>query len=185
MARNVTGRAGGKRWQIEFENLKEVRVTFQQIADVISGTLRYQKDNAAAATIISEAFVEVSHYLRDKIRSNAAGRGVPNRVQAAVFAFTDMDKGRTSRKQRSTLVGVRKGAPPRKDSRLYVEWGGHGRHGGSGANLGMSLATIFEKGTKRGIKPRRYFRDAYFSARSTILVRITAAYKSAIESFNR
>jgi len=178
MARNVAS-GGGKRWAVEFANLREVRARFTEISNTISG-IQGVRSNAAAERIINSQFAAVSEFLRDKIRSTAAARGVPKRVQAAVFAFTDLSKGQTARKQRSTLVGVRKGAPPRRDSRLYVEWKG------SGKTIGMSLATIFEKGTRdKRIKPRRYFRDAYFSARSAILTRLTAAYKQAIESFNR
>jgi len=177
MARNPISR-GGKRWAVEFTNLKEAQATFRQLSDAVSGVAGVRA-NATAAAVIAAAFKEVSEYLRDKIKSAATGKGVPNRVQAAVFAFTDLSKGKTARKQRSTLVGVRKGAPPRKDSKLYVEWGG------SGKTIGMSLATIFEKGTTRGIKPARYFRTGLFSSRSYVLQRLTAAYKTAIESFNR
>jgi len=178
MARNVTG-GGGKRWAVEFANLREVRARFNEIANTISG-IQGVRENATASRIINSQFVAISEFLRDRIRSNAAGRNVPNRVQDAVFAFTDFSKGQTARKQRSTLVGVRKGAPPRRYNRLYVEWKGTGK------TIGMSLATLYEKGTRdKRIKPRRYFRDAYFTSRSAILNRLTAAYKQAIESFNR
>lgn len=177
MARNPISK-GGKRWAVKFANLKETQVTFRQLSDAVSGVTGV-RSNLTAAAVISSAFKEVSEYLRDKIKSSAASKGVPNRVQAAVFAFTDLTKGKTARKQRSTLVGVRKGAPPRKDSRLYVEWNGTGK------TIGMSLATIFEKGTTRGIKPTRFFRTALFSSRSYVLQRLTAAYKTAIESLNR
>jgi hypothetical protein len=178
MARSVTS-GGGKRWGVELKNLREVTQRFAQISNTISG-IKGVRINAAAERIINENFASVSEFLRDRIRATAAARGVPKRVQAATFAFTDLSKGQTARRKRSTLVGVRKGAPPRYDSRLYVEWKG------SGKTIGMSLATIFEKGTRdKRIKPRRYFRDAYFSSRSLILTRLVDAYKQAIESFNR
>jgi hypothetical protein len=178
MARNVTGRSGGKRWAVEFANLRDVQNRFNTIANTVSG-IKGGRENATASRILNEQFAAVSEFFRDRIRAVASARGVPRRVQGAVFAFTDLSRGQTARKQRATLVGVRKGAPPRRDNRLYVEWRGTGK------TIGMSLATIFEKGTKsKSIKPKRYFRDAYFASRAVVLNRLTAAYTKAIESFN-
>lgn len=178
MARNLTGGTGGKRWSVEFTNLRDVQSRFNTIANTVSG-IKGVRENVTASNILAQEFARVSEYFRDRVRALAGARGVPRRVQEAVFAFTDLTKGSTARKQRATLVGVRKGAPPRRDNRLYVEWRGTGK------TIGMSLATIFEQGTKdRRIKPRRYFRDAYFSSRAVVLTRLTQAYKKAIESFN-
>jgi hypothetical protein len=184
MARNPISK-GGKQWSVEFLNFKETQKTFRKISDSVSGVSGVRQ-NTEARSIIDAGFKEVSEYLRDKIRSVAVAKGVPRRVQAAIFAFTDMSKGSTRRKKLSTLVGVRKGAPPRTDTALYKTWGGKSKRGGGFAiTLGESLSTMFEKGTSRGIKPARYFRTGLFASKSHILQRLTAAYKTAIESFNR
>lgn len=184
MARNVAG-GGGKRWAVEFSNLRDVRQEFSDIANTISG-IQGNRLNARAEDILNSGLADISLFFRDKIRSVAASKGVPKRVQNAAFAFTDIAKATyghkmrsgTTYRERSSLVGVRKGAPPWTDERLYVEWRGTGK------TIGMSLATIFEKGTKnKRIKPRWYFRTAYFSARSVVLNRLVSTYKSAIESF--
>lgn len=177
MARNPISR-GGKRWAVEFENLKDVQLTFQRLSGLVQGITGLKAEDGARRALW-DAFIEVSEFLRDNIKAAAAARNAPKRVQAAVFAFTDITKGRTTKKERSTLVGIRKGAPPRRDNRIYVEWSGRGK------TLGMSLATIFNKGTSRGIKPGRFFQRGLFSSKSLILSRLTAAYKTAIESLNR
>jgi hypothetical protein len=187
MARNVTGGTGGKRWAAEFSNLRDVQEQFNKIAASISG-LSGKNENPVATRILNQRWSEISEFFRDRIRAMAAARGVPRRVQAAVFAFSDIrratygNRGRegTTYRERSSLVGVRKGAPPWRDDRIYVEWRGTGK------TIGMGLATIFEKGTKnRSIKPKRYFRTAYFQSRSAVLTKLANAYREAIGVFNR
>ncbi len=179
MARNVTGGSGGKRWAVDITNLREVQARFREIANEISG-ISGIRSNKTADNILNQQFTAISEYLRDRIRASAVAKGAPKRVQDAVFAFSDPNAPkRGNRNRRSALVGVRKGAPPRRDNRLYVEWRGTGK------TIGMSLATLFEKGSRdRRIRPLRYFSAACFSSKTIVLNRLTAAYKKAIESLN-
>lgn len=185
MATNVV--RGGKRWGVEFTNLRQLQVRFSDLAAAVEGRGDRARFKTAALRIQNE-FVAVSRDLRDSIRSQAQARQVPRVVQQAVFAFTDFDRAKNARAERSTLVGVRKGAPPRRDMSIYREWGRGSRRRKDNTvavrGLGMSLSTIFEKGTKRGIRGRRYFRTAVFGARARILRRLTDAYRAGIEAFN-
>ena len=121
--------------------------------------------------------------LRDKIRAVARANDVPKRVQNAVFSFSDPNAPKGTRKKRSALVGVRKGAPPRRDPNLYVEWKG------SGKTIGMSLATIFEKGTRKqngnGIRGKYYFLLSVKSMQAKLIRRATDIYKSAVDRLNK
>ena len=173
--------ASGKKWGAEIANLKETQVRFSEIVHAISGDdkslFRQAKEH------ISKRFVEVSQFLRDKARDNIAMVDGPRRLRAAVFAFTDFDASRDPRRKRATLVGVRTGAPPRNDPKLFFVWGrGSTRRKGGGVarrGIGMSLGRIYETGT-RFRRGARYFRNAVFSTKSTILNQLASAYKDAV-----
>lgn len=162
-------------------NLRELKMRFSDIGKAVDGlkTTQFQ----AVSKGIQEGYKIAANVVRDQARKNAASGNVPRRLYSgakpAIFSFADFDAATDKRGMRSAMVGVRTGAPPRKDSRLYVEWGKRGGH-----MKGMSLGRIFESGTKRGIKPRRFFRSAWFATRSKVLSILTSAYTEAIRRFN-
>lgn len=185
MAETPLKRQKGDRFGIELRNLGRVKRELKEIEKTISGA-RNVGIFQAVSKEIDKDIAGIATDLRDRIRSIAEAAKVPKRVIRAVFAFTDPNAPSPRRNQRASLVGVRKGAPPRKDKSIYVEWGGTARSGNSSSsNLGMSLATIFETGTSRGITGRRYFSSAVNTFRSTILTRVADAYKKAIDELNR
>lgn len=163
---------------------------------------------------IMQVLGDAAEMIADRARSNAASRGVPQRVQRAIFTFNDPQKYQPMRP--AALVGVRTGArylirktdryragsarAPKDDS-LFKEWfaGGswvsrkeRGERVGvrkialvksaGGRLIGESLSQMFEKGTSRGIKATRYFRDAVFAVRERALKQIRDGYKLYIES---
>lgn len=165
----------------QMQNLREMKLRFSDIAKTIDRDTGTQFRSVAIG--ITKAYALAAQVVRDKARSNASSGNVPRRLHSgsrpAIFAFTDFDATVDKKRSRSSLVGVRTGAPPRKDPRLYVEWGKRG-----GKRLGMSLARIFESGTRKGIKARRFFRSAVFATRSRVLSILTDAYSEAIRKFN-
>jgi len=180
MATSQNGRSAVIKCQVQ--NLREMKKRFSDIAKTVdreTGT-----PFKSIATGITKAYALAARVVRDKARSNASSGTVPRRLYSgskpAIFAFTDFDSSANKKRSRSSLVGVRTGAPPRKDLRLYVEWGKRG-----GKQLGMSLARIFESGTRKGIKARRFFRSAVFATRSRVLSILTDAYTEAIRKFNQ
>lgn len=158
-----------------------MKLRFSDIAKAVDGSKATMFQRAAVG--ITDAFREAAHIVRDRARGNAQSGGVPKRLYSgsrpAIFAFTEFDAARDKKRQRSALVGVRTGAPPRKDPRLYVEWGK------AGGRKGMSLARIFESGTRHGIRPRRYFRSAIFATRGRVLSVLTDGYRRAVDIFNK
>lgn len=154
---------------------------FSDIGKAVSGLKTAQFQSVSKG--IQDGYRIAANVVRDQARKNAASGNAPRRLYSgskpAIFSFAEFDASDNSRRNRSAMVGVRTGAPPRKDSRLYVEWGKR-----SGHLKGMSLGRIFESGTKRGIKPRRFFRNAWFSTRSKVLSILTSAYTEAIRRFN-
>ena len=177
MARNVLGIQRGVKWSLEFRSFQRVKREMKSIGKLMSGDPGRLEFFQRIADELTSDIATLGVQLRDKIRSVGRANGIPNRVVNATFAFSDPGAARRKKWQRSALVGVRKGAPPRKDSRLYVEWSGGGKQ------LGESLATIFEKGTKH-IRGKYYFLLGVKSMSAALLRRATEAYKSAVEKLN-
>lgn len=191
MARKSTATGARAVFQCKAQNLKEMRVAFHEIAKAVDMSERGRL--AAVSGGIQKAYAAAAVYVRDKARRNAQAGGAPKRLHSgarpAIFAFTDYDATRDTKRSRSALVGVRTGLSAKTpDQKLYITWG-HGvkrKKGGSVAHggLSMSLARVFESGTSRGIKARRYFRNAVFGSRGQVLSFLTKAYEAAIRQIN-
>ncbi len=190
----MAARRAGK-FAVELRNLRELKVTFRDIASAVSGERsRGILQNVGIA--IQNAYGAAAILIRDRARSNAAGGRAPRRLYAgsrpAIFAFSDFTHGRDDKRKRSSLVGVRTGLSPRApDPHLYVQWfprsgrrskdGSRLQHGG----LSMSLAALYERGTKdRRIRPLRYFRSAIYATRGQVIGLLTRAYQLAGEKIN-
>lgn len=178
----------GKKFAVEAANIRALQVRFTDIARAADGD-KTQLTNASAA--IGAAFASVAKLIRDKARTNLSSSRYPNvmrRLGAAIFAFTDPNRP-SDRNKRSSLVGVRTGAPPRKDGFIYVTWGkGHRRRKDNTVavnGLGVSLAHIFNRGTKnRKIKPTRFFHNALYQTKAAAVRMIHSAYDRAVKSIN-
>lgn len=168
------------KFAVEIANLKAVRERFS----TISKTIDFAEGSIAnrIADNIKDAFRQAASFVRDTAISRADSSRVPRRLYSgsnpAIFAFTDFSASADRKRKRSALVGVRTGAPPRKDSKLYVEW--------LKGSRGMSLGRIFESGTKdRKVKPRRFFRGAIFATRGRVISILTEGYRAAVVKLNQ
>lgn len=187
----------GKKFAVEAANIKALQARFTDIARAADGD-KTQLTNASAA--IGAAFTSVAKLIRDKARTNLSSSRYPNvmrRLGAAIFAFTDPNRP-SDRNKRSSLVGVRTGASPRKESNdfgknkghyIFVEWGkGHRRRKDNTVavnGLGVSLAHIFNRGTKnRKIRPTRFFHNALYQTKAAAVRMIHSAYDRAVKSIN-
>lgn len=185
----MAARRAGK-FAVELKNLRELKVTFREIASAVSGEkakgmLQY------AGIAIQDAYGKAARLIRDRARSNASGAGAPRRLYSgarpAIFAFSDFQAGRDDKRKRSSLVGVRTGLSTRaRDPHLFIQWHPRsGRRSKDGSRLqrgglSMSLGALFERGTKdRRIRPLRYFRSAIFATRGQVLGLLTRAYQAA------
>lgn len=179
--RQVLTRAG--RWRAEVTGLKAVQSSFAELSSLMLADGRINTHQSAIA-IVKSGFAKASFILRDAARAALGGKS--RRVTAATFAFYDLDAGRTKAQKRSSLVGVRTGAPPRLDRAIYRVWGaGSTRKNGTTATngLGISLGRIFESGTRfqRGTK---FFSSAIRNTKSSAIQTLVTAYKDAIRLFN-
>jgi hypothetical protein len=190
----MAARRAGK-FAVELKNLRELKVQFRDMAKAISGD-KHSGILQQAGLAIQEAYGAAARLIRDRARSNASGGGAPRRLYAgarpAIFAFSDFDAGRDDKRKRSSLVGVRTGLSTRtRDPHLFVQWHpklGTRKKDGSNlqsGGLSMSLAALFERGTKdRRIRPLRYFRSALFATRGQVIGILTRAYQSAGAKIN-
>jgi hypothetical protein len=126
----------------------------KQLEDEVEGLLEHlegKREQSGIRSIDREVVGPAAEIIRDSIASRTISQRWPRAVSDAAFAFTDLSK--VQGKKRQALVGIPTGAPQgkrpsirtRENPRgLYVEWGKR-----SGAKRGMSLARIFESGTKK------------------------------------
>lgn len=179
--RNVITRAG--RWRAEVQGLKDAQTSFAELSSMLLAEGRVSKYQRGLA-IVKAGFQQASLLLRDAARAALGGKS--RRVTAATFAFFDLDAGRTKAQKRSSLVGVRTGAPPRLDRTIYRVWGaGSARKNGTIATngLGISLGRIFESGT-RYQRGTRFFSAAIRGTKSRAISTLVNAYRDAIAYFN-
>jgi len=189
----MAARRAGK-FAVEARNLRELKATFRSVAASVSGEqnsglLKY------VGIAIQDAYAAAARLIRDRARSNAASGGAPKRLYSgarpAIFSFADFKAGNTDKRKRSSLVGVRTGLSTRsRDPNLFVQWhpkSGQRRDGSrlQSGGLSMSLAALFERGTKdRRIRPLRYFRSAIFATRGQVIGMLTRAYQAAGAKIN-
>lgn len=167
------------------EGITALRKRVDELAKVADKTSKAQGAKLAADLLINTA-----RGVRDDIRNAANQLGWPRATVKSVFAFGDLRAEELPRTVRASLVGVRKGAPPRKDEQIYKEWHARGdnksprKKAGGGTLIGMSLAAMYEFGTTK-LQARPAFRFAYNLAKPKVRQDLIAGYKNIIESFNR
>lgn len=202
MARRITDitRSGGKRTRTEVEGLRELEAKVRDLLALDdTGSLgqrsaRVQRARKELYGVLGEG----AAMLKREIQSRAEARGWPKAVIAAVFTYADARKDQGKRRQ-AALAGIRKGAPPRRDMKIYREWfPGRSRSrrakklvipgtiSAKGAKyglqkIGMSLAAMFEFGTSK-MAARPAFRPALKAVQSTVLQQIAGGYKRVIET---
>jgi len=138
--------AAGKFARVEWKGVKELQAELKEFVAHCEGTGRM-----AAIRAIDEVVKAPAEFMRDTIRTRQQGSRWNAAVIGATFAATDLSERQG--KKRMALVGVPTGSPRGRhpDVRsasnpkgIYVEWGKR-----SGKIVGMSLARIFESGTRK------------------------------------
>ncbi len=167
------------------EGLQRLRQRTAELAKIADKDSR-----GRAAQLATNALNETATFTRDAIRSSASAGSWPSRTIKTIFAFGDMAADSLPRSLRASLVGIRKGAPPRLDKEIYREWRASGtntsprKKRGGGTLIGMSLAAMFEFGTSK-VQARPAFRDTVTRLRSTIRKRLVTSYKAIIEDLGK
>jgi len=177
----INARTLDDKWfNAEIKNLNAVRKRFREISKVIEG--RDPELYKQAWSVITKAFATQADALRDKTRLRRAIKSAPRRLDKAIFSFSDISKVKSMTKRRSVLVGIRTGAPPRIDRKIYKEWGGKlGAHNVRVTKrVGMSIARMFESGTQK-IQGMNFFKSAIMQTRDGILRKLAESYSQAVK----
>ena len=196
---DITRSGRGKVIRTEIDGLKELEATVRDL--IALGDEGLSVGQRAARTRqaqqkLYDVLGEGAGMLKARVKANAEAQGWPKAVIAAIFTYADMAKDR--RKRRAALAGVRKGAPPRRDMKIYREWypgrsksmrakslvlpGTKSAKGTGLQKIGMSLASMFEYGTSK-MSARPAFRPALKAAQQQVLQHIANGYKYVIEHF--
>ena len=167
------------------EGLQKLRA---RIADLSS--MADKDARGRAATVSADVMNTAAQFVRDSIRSAASAGGWPQRTIKTIFKFGDLAEGQLPRSVKASLVGIRKGAPPRRDDEIYREWRASAnnkspnRKRGGGELVGMSLAAMYEFGTTK-MAARPAFRDTFQRLRGQVRKMLIEGHKRVIEEFNR
>lgn len=144
----------------------------------------------------SEAITEAARELAEKVRQAGAARNVPSDALEDIF----ISRGRQKGSQVAALVGLRKRGRGQPFAHGYREWiaGSQrgrfrktvrtsGRRGkrlaAAGRKIGENLATMWEVGTSK-MRARPFFRSAVESNRDSVVTRMGAGIRAALESLS-
>lgn len=139
--------AAGKVVRAQWKGVKELQKGVKDLLQHMTGEQKMDGIRDIDARVMRPA----AELVRSTWKERAQSSRWPSQVIESTFADTDMDK-RQGRK-RTALVGVKTGAPQGRapsvrsasnPNGLYVTWGKR-----SGQQRGMSLARIFESGTRK------------------------------------
>lgn len=191
MPRNLTRGGRGALVKAEVVGIRNLENRIKHFVTAMAAKDRMAAGNSTAATI-----AEVSIWFRDQVRAKAKAAGWPNRLVDAIFAFTDMQ--RSPKGKIAALNGVKTGAPPRYDPKLYKEWtpneGNMSRRakrqkarrqetGHNPSKIGMSLAAMYEYGTSR-MRARSAIRPAiYGSTRLEALEKVRSGLEKIVAEY--
>lgn len=166
--------------RVRVEGLRALQLRSAELAKIADKDSR-----GRAATLAASELSSVAEFARDSIRSSARAIGWPRRIIDTIFKFGDIRQDSLPRSVRASLVGVRRGAPPRRDEEIYREWRASGknkspnRKRGAGDLIGMSLASMYEFGTTK-IYARPAFRVTYKAIQGRLRQQLIDGYKRII-----
>lgn len=170
--------AAGKVIRAQWKGVQELRKEMEEYVEHLEG--KRQQD--AIRSIDEKVVGPAANIVRDAMKERAASQRWPHAVVQAMFAFTDLSKVPPGKK-RMALVGVPTGAPNSKRPNvrtkdnpqgLYVTWGKR-----TGKKVGMSLARIFESGTKK-FPARAMIEGALHSAGPKALEAMADGYRGTL-----
>lgn len=106
------------------------------------------------------------------------GKSGTARVVESIFAYS---RETARHRNPSAIFGVKKRGRYKPFAPAYLEW----RAKAGGSLRGMSLATMAEKGTKRWKTPRPFFRPAWATLKTQVILKLTNGYREIIRYHNR
>lgn len=179
--------------KVKVEGVRQLRVTVGNLVASLE-----QEERSTYGRIAYEAMAEASAFAWRAIRSMATANGWPRASIDSIFWYGSLKREYNlrgaetgfSRRLRASLVGVRKGAPPRYDDDIYREWRASpnnkspNRKRSGGQTIGMSLAAMYEFGTTK-MAARPAFRPAYQASKAAIRKIIIEGYREIIRRANR
>ena len=175
--------AEGKAVRAEWKGVQELKKQIKQLNDHLEGTGNQWR----LIRSIDAVFEKPTLMMRDTIADRTRSSRWPGSVTAAIFAVTDMSKSPRGKK-RTSLVGVPTGSPRGRypsvrsasnPKGIFVEWGKR-----SGKKVGMSLARIFESGTRK-FPARPAVRPAIQQAGPAVLRELGEGFRGVLRDFEQ
>lgn len=174
------GKGGaGKAIRAEWRGVKQLRKEIDLLIGHMEGT-----EKSSALMAMEDVMRAPVELMRDIMKDRETSSRWPSEVIAATFADPDLSK--QTGKKRAAVAGVQTGSPrgryPDVRSRsnprgVYVEWGKR-----SGKIVGMSLARIFESGTRK-FPGRPAIAQAIQQAGPQALTLLGDGYRSLLRDF--
>lgn len=179
--------------RVRVEGIRQLRATVGNLVAALE-----KEERSKYGKIAYDTMADASKLLRDSIRSEAISQGWRKASIASIFWYGEIKREYSgtgaetgfSRRLRSNLVGVRKGAPPRFEPDLYAEWTASykntspKRKRSGGQTIGQSFASMFEFGTTK-MAARPAFRPGYQKAKGRVRQMLIDGYKRIIADVNR
>lgn len=106
------------------------------------------------------------------------GKSGTARVVESIFAYS---KETPKHRIPSGIFGIKKRGRYRPYAPGYVEW--HAKP--EGTLVGMSIATMAEKGTKRWKTPRPFVKPTWAVVKTQVITTLTNGYREIIRFYNR
>lgn len=203
---------GGKIAKAEVLGIRNLRVSLNDLLSGVCNAEGIAKRSAAgraAADKINGFVGEAAQLIKRETVANAMARRWPRAVVAAIFKYNDPHAPQ-GKKWGTALAGIRTGARPRLDEKIFREWEATRffqpmsfsrarkknrklpRMVTPGTLLGISLARIYETGTRgptawtrKSWKPTYAFRDAVALTRTAALGLVREGYEKAIDIIQR
>lgn len=169
--------SAGKVVRAEWKGVQQLRKEVQEYLEHLEGTRKQEGIRSIDEKVVGPA----AFIIRDGLKERATSQRWPSSVIRAMFAFTDLSK--VPGGKRMALVGIPTGAPNSKRPNvrskenpqgLYVSWGKR-----TGKRVGMSLARIFESGTKK-FPARAVVEGALHSAGPKALEAMAEGYRGTL-----
>ena len=176
---------------------RALRASLRDLADFAA--TRDIAGRRAASRVFNQIIGDAATTLRDQARSNARSQGLDAAIIKSIFRSSDEAKEVSgllpgqARRATAGLVGVRTGAPPRRDPKLYLTWkaGGGSKNprakSAKGRIIGSSRAALYERGyyTKSGrLIHKPFFRPAVQAVRAKLTAEMVRRLKALVESFS-
>lgn len=173
---------GNSRWAVY--GLKEAQQDIASLIKDLGGEASGSEIQKSIWGVIGEASSSAAKLLAASARRVLPGVGHKPlaksgtaRVVESIFAYSkETAKHRTP----SAIFGVKKRGRYRPYAPAYVEWGKRGSK-----TVGMSIATMAERGTKKWQPPRPFFKPVWDVVKTQVITKLANGYREIIRYYNR